>query len=74
MRTVTVGQEVGIHSGHYNFGKGKVIRITPHKIIVESIREGGGLMCPGGVLYEFDLEGKGCDGRQTIECGPYEID
>jgi hypothetical protein len=74
MHTVVVGQEVGIISGPYSAGQGRVIKVTPSNILVETIRVGGGLACPGGVLYEFDSEGKGCDGRKTIEAGPYEID
>jgi hypothetical protein len=62
-KTLVVGQDVYINSGCYG-DKGKVVKVTPSGVEVQT---------DGGGLFRFDKDGKGCDGNDTFECGPWYI-
>jgi hypothetical protein len=62
-KTLVVGQDVYMLSGVY-ICKGKVTKITPSSVDVQTTSEG---------LLRFDSRGKGCDDG-THECGPWYID
>jgi len=68
-----VGERVLMISGCYALN-GRVVKVTTFGVDVETIAVGGGPYIPGGVIYSFDVNGKGCDGRSTYECGPWEIE
>ena len=53
-----------MQSGIYG-SKGKVVKVTQSGAEVQTDKVG---------LLRFDNEGKGCDGNDTIECGPWCID
>ena len=61
-KTLVVGQDVRIESGVYGY-KGRVLEVGPRGLRVQT--ESG--------PFWFDSEGKGCDGRDTFECGPWYI-
>ena len=63
-KTLVVGQDVYMDSGCYGC-KGKVVKVTPSGVEVQTDSQG---------LLRFDNEGKGCDGNDTLECGPWIID
>jgi hypothetical protein len=62
-KALVVGQDVYMLSGVY-LCKGKVVKITPLSVDVQTTSEG---------LLRFDSYGKGCD-EGTHECGPWYID
>jgi hypothetical protein len=62
-KTLVVGQDVYILSGVY-YKKGKVVKVKWSGVEVHD----------GVELFRFNIYGKGCDGKGTFECGPWEID
>ena len=62
-KTLTVGQDVYIHSGvHYQ--KGKVVKVTPSGVEVFDLVE----------IFQFDTRGGGCDNHRGEFGDPWKID
>jgi hypothetical protein len=68
-KTLVVGQDVYMFSGFYG-QTGEVVKVTPWSVEVQV----GPPMQPADELFRFDSDGKGCDGKGTYECGPWELD
>jgi preprotein translocase subunit YajC len=62
-KTLVVGQEVWVQSGIYCGEGGKVVKVTPLHVYVQS----------GATSMRFDRDGKSCDGEGTCEGGPWHI-
>lgn len=73
-KTLAVGQDVYMLSG-VNIKKGEVVKVWP---VGRAAGRRGAAMVEvqelDGRLYHFDIYGKGCDGNETDEGGPWEID